>query len=295
MGKKRDYMTPKEASDAGLFPRSILRRDFRLKPAKNQRTVATVWQGKGFYDVYAKADCVPMRPYRAPSPNQAVALAAGRSLVGTLLCKTCGNRVDTICTERGRCYNCIGNDEKMQVRDNEFDAYMGAGAWLMANPLFLDTEATGLNDTDQICEIAILDVGGSVLFSSLVQPSCAMNPAAASLHGITPEELADAPTWPHVHDAVAAILTGRLVIAHNADFDSRLLSQTCRAYGLDIPIADWDCTQELLTPLNAGHWPCLSKAASIAGADVSAGAAHRAFRDADTVRRIVLALGMRKT
>lgn len=130
-----------------------------------------------------------------------------------------------------------------------------------------------------------------MLFSSLVRPSCAMNPAAASVHGITPEELADAPTWPHVHDAVAAILAGRLVIAHNADFDSRLLSQTCCAHGLDSPTVEWGCTMELLTPLNGGRWPRLSKAVAIAGADVGAGAAHRAVRDADTVRRIVLALG----
>ncbi len=291
MPRSRKYMTPAEAREASLFPRSILRREFRLKPAKGQRAAATVWQGQGVYYVFAKAACIPMRPYRVPSPTQAAALAAGRALAGTLLCKTCGNRVGADCIERGRCYDCIGNEQREREREIENEARAVAVAWLSANPVFVDSETTGLDDTDQVCEIAILDVDGTVLFSSLVRPSCAMNPAAASVHGITPEELADAPTWPHVHDAVAEILAGRLVIAHNADFDSRLLTQTCRAYGLDTPSAEWDCTQALLTPLNGGRWPRLSKAVAIAGADVGAGAAHRAVRDADTVRRIVLALG----
>lgn len=284
-------MTPAEAREAGLFPRSILRRECRLKPAKGQRAAATVWQGQGFYYVFAKVDCVAMRPYCAPSPAQAAALAAGRALTGTVLCKTCGNRVDADYTERGRCYDCIRNEQWEREREIENEARAVAAAWLAANPLFLDTETTGLDATDQVCEIAILDVDGAVLFSSLVSPSCSMNPAAASVHAISHDELVNAPTWPHVHDAVAAILSGRLVIAHNADFDMRLLSQTCRAYGLDIPPAEWDCTQALLTPLNGGRWPRLSKAVDLAGADVGAGAAHRAVRDADTVRRIVLALG----
>lgn len=291
MPRQREYMTPTEAREAGLFPRSILRREFRLKPVKGQRAAATVWQGQGFYYVFAKVDCVAMRPYCAPSPAQAAALAAGRALTGTVLCKACGNRVDADYTERGRCYDCIRNEQWEREREIENVARTVAAAWLSANPLFLDTETTGLDDTDQVCEIAILDVDGAVLFSSLVRPSCSMNPGAAGVHGITQEELAHAPAWPEVHGTVAAILAGRLVIAHNADFDSRLLSQTCRAYGLDTPPAEWDCTQALLTPLNGGRWPRLSKAVDLAGADVGAGAAHRAVRDADTVRRIVLALG----
>lgn len=286
----RQYMTPAEAHAAGLLPRSTLRREFRLKPAKGQQAAATVWQGQGFYPVFARAACVPMRPYRAPSPAQAAALAAGRALAGTVICKACGNRVDADFIERGRCFDCIRDEQWERERQTEREACATAAAWLSAAPLFLDTETTGLDDSDQICEIAILDVDGAVLFSSLVRPSCAMNPAAADVHGITPEELSCAPAWPDVHGTVAAILSGRLVVAHNADYDSRLLSQTCRAYGLDSPPAEWDCTQALLTPLNGGRWPRLSKAVDIAGADVGAGAAHRAVRDADTVRRIVLAL-----
>ena len=232
-----------------------------------------------------------MRPYRTPSPTQAAALAAGRGLAGTLLCESCGNRVNANCSERGQCFDCIHAKNMAQERQTENDARTTAAAWISANPLFLDTETTGLDDTDQICEIAILDLDGTTLFSSLICPSCSMNPAAADVHGITPQELANAPTWPSVHDIVAATITGRLVIAHNADFDSRLLSQTCRAYGLDTPLAEWDCTQTLLTALNGGRWPRLSKAADIVGADIGAVAAHRAVQDAETVRRIVLALG----
>lgn len=284
-------MTPAEAREAGLFPRSVLRREFRLKPVKGQWPAATVWQGQGFYYVFAKTACVPMRPYRVPSSAQAAVLAAGRALAGTVLCKTCGKRVDADYTEREQCLDCIGNEQLEREREIENEARVVAAVWLAADPLIVDLETTGLDHSDQICEIAILDVAGAVLFSSLVRPSCAMNPDAASVHGITLEELAQAPAWPDVHGAVADILSGRLAIAHNAAFDSRLLSQTCRAYGRDLPPVAWGCTMELLTPLNGGRWPRLSKAVAVAGADVGAGAAHRAVCDADTVRRIVLALG----
>lgn len=295
MPRQRQYMTPAEATAAGLFPRSILRRDYRLKPATGQPSAGTVWQGQGTYQVFAKADCVPMRPQRAPTPAQLAALAAGRELAGTVRCNQCGQRfLPEQMGEmwRGRhihksqCEGCIQENRLATAKAT-------ATAWLEAKPLFLDTETTGLDDCDQIAEIAILDAAGAVLFQSLVKPSCPMNPAAAAVNGITDAELSTAPTWPQVFAQVAPVIEGRTVICHSADFDERMLHQTCAAYGLDAPGATWQCTKELLADGNGGRWPRLGDAMSLVGATwPESGKAHRAAYDADLCRRVVLALAI---
>ena len=75
---KRQYKTPAEAAAEGLFSCAELRKQFRLKPAKGQYPACNIWQGIRFYSVYAKADCVPMRPARPLTDKQRAALAAGR-------------------------------------------------------------------------------------------------------------------------------------------------------------------------------------------------------------------------
>lgn len=91
----------------------------------------------------------------------------------------------------------------------------------LANAVILDTETTGLDDTDQIIEIGIIDaMTGSVLFHSLVKPfNCAINPEAQAVHGISEEMLAGAPPWLDIHDKVMSILTTHRVIGYNIDFD----------------------------------------------------------------------------
>lgn len=205
----------------------------RLKPGKGQRPVSRYWQGMGWVYLYDAAEAVSMRPYRAPSGAQLAALVAGRRLVGTMLCKGCGERFYREELERGVCDPCRRNAELESVR-------AAARAWLALDPLFLDTETTGLDEADQVAELAILDQAGAVLFHSLVRPSCLMSAGAAAVHGIEAAELAAAPTWPEIAGAVNAVLQGRTVIAHNADFDSRMLWQTCRAYALEAPaLAGW--------------------------------------------------------
>ena len=101
---KRQYKTPAEAAAEGLFSRAELKRQFRLKPAPGQRPVCQVWQGRGLYSVFAKADCVPMRPTKPLTDKQRAALAAGRELVGTAICSKCGQRKDKDHVSRGNSY-----------------------------------------------------------------------------------------------------------------------------------------------------------------------------------------------
>lgn len=100
-----------------------------------------------------------------------------------------------------------------------------ATGWLSPqNPvLVLDVEATGLGEDDEIIEITILDTSGHVLLDTLVKPSKSIPAESTKFHGITDAMVADAPTWPEIHEQVIAALKGRVVLAYSFGFDYKML------------------------------------------------------------------------
>jgi DNA polymerase III epsilon subunit-like protein len=111
--------------------------------------------------------------------------------------------------------------------------------------LILDTETTGLDAHDEIIQLAIVDMQGNVLLQTLVRPTVPVGTEARAIHGITDEVLAQAPSFSHLHDTIAVLLENRSVLAYHADFDRRLLAQTCAKYGLPpLAVAAWDCVME---------------------------------------------------
>lgn len=101
---------------------------------------------------------------------------------------------------------------------------------LLQNPVYLDTETTGVGPVDEIIEIGIVDEGGAVLFESLVKPVGRVSPEAFRMHGIGESLLASAPRWMAVWPKVEAVLANRVVCIYNAEFDLRLLQQTHGKY-----------------------------------------------------------------
>lgn len=278
------------AAPAHLLTKTELKRQ-RLKPGANQHAAAYYWQGHGYVTLYDPTEAIPMRPRREPTPEQLAALAAGRSLVGTSPCLWCGKRADNFELDNsGRCHDCVLASERKEWEQEIRAVHACAADWLHQSPLFLDAETTGLDSKAEIIEIAILDAAGVVLLDTLVKPCELIPEDATAVNGITDQDVANAPTWPEVSERVAGILVDRLVIAHNADFDSRMLRQTCLRHGLAMPTFKPDCTMALLTEMNGGRWPDLGAAASLAGAALPNGQRHRAKDDADLCRRIVLAL-----
>jgi DNA polymerase III epsilon subunit-like protein len=112
-------------------------------------------------------------------------------------------------------------------------------AWaqsLFALPNFyiLDTETTGLDKTDEVVQIGIIDKNGEIILDTLVKPSKPVPFQATNIHGITNEMLADAPTLDDIYVSLSAKLAGTPLVAYNMDFDWRLLSQTVTRYQLPL-------------------------------------------------------------
>lgn len=62
-----------------------------------------------------------------------------------------------------------------------------------AQAIVIDTETTGLTDSDELLQISVIDDAGTVLFDSLVRPYFHTEwPEAQKVNGITPEMVAGA-------------------------------------------------------------------------------------------------------
>ena len=103
---------------------------------------------------------------------------------------------------------------------------------IAARPIYIDTETTGLEKTDEIIEISIIDYDGSLLLQSFVKPVSQIPPAATRVHGISNSDVIKAPAWPILWPQVRSFFFGRLIAAYNSPFDLRMMQQTHSRYRL---------------------------------------------------------------
>jgi len=97
---------------------------------------------------------------------------------------------------------------------------------LALNPVFLDTETTGIGLNDVVIEVAVVDREGQVLFDSLVNPQRPIPEDSSKVHGITDEMVQNAPVFSQVWADLEQILRNRVIGIYNAEFDMRLLKQS---------------------------------------------------------------------
>jgi DNA polymerase-3 subunit epsilon len=97
-------------------------------------------------------------------------------------------------------------------------------------PVYLDTETTGLGNTDEIVEISVVDSPGNVLVDTFVKPSRSIPVEAINIHGITDEMVQKAPAWPILWSQVRCFLVGKVIVAYSADFDMRMMKQSHDRY-----------------------------------------------------------------
>lgn len=135
------------------------------------------------------------------------------------------------------------------------EAVLKARQLLAREPLYLDTETTGLARFDEIVEISILDSDGAVALDQLVRPTVSIPVDARAIHGITDEMVKDAPTWAQVWQDVEDVMRGKLVAVYNADYDIRMMQQSHKLYSIywDSELADFACIM-LLYAQFFGEW-----------------------------------------
>jgi DNA polymerase III subunit epsilon len=97
---------------------------------------------------------------------------------------------------------------------------------LETRPVYLDTETTGLDRSDEIIEISIIDDDGQLLFGSLVKPTQSIPAASTRIHGICDADVRSSLAWPLVWQQVKGVLFEKTVVIYNESFDLRLMQQS---------------------------------------------------------------------
>jgi DNA polymerase-3 subunit epsilon len=105
-----------------------------------------------------------------------------------------------------------------------------------SNPLFFDTETTGIDAKDQMVSISVLDTDEHLVYDRFFIPTVDISPAAAAVHGITLEFLAkNGLYFTKEFYNVKNLFDGRVVVAYNTMFDVRIINQTLMATGFNYP------------------------------------------------------------
>src|SRR6266540_2057530 len=120
----------------------------------------------------------------------------------------------------------------------------------------VDLETTGFSPArgDRIVEIAILKIteDGTVQdeWDTLVNPLRDVGPT--HVHGITAEDVAEAPTFTEIVGDVLERLDGAILVAHNARFDHDFLAAELSMAGVFVPAIPCLCTLTLAYRLYPG-------------------------------------------
>lgn len=96
--------------------------------------------------------------------------------------------------------------------------------------VILDTETATLHGSPQLLELgAVRAVGGEIVdrFEALVRPEVPIDPATTEIHGITESMIRDAEPAAIVMERFCAWVGEDALVAHNADFDGRVLAFEC--------------------------------------------------------------------
>jgi DNA polymerase-3 subunit epsilon len=101
----------------------------------------------------------------------------------------------------------------------------------------------------RVLEVAILTLDADLnlvdCWDTLINPGPGIGVGATHIHGITEDDLVDAPDFETVADDIYSRLTDRVVVAHNARFDLGFLDYESRLIGTELPVLASVCTRDL--------------------------------------------------
>lgn len=104
---------------------------------------------------------------------------------------------------------------------------------------------TANRSNDSICSIGLVRVVNGYIadeFYSLVNPEDYFEMGNISIHGITPNMVADAPTFGELYPVLKPYLERTVVVAHNATFDLSVLRKNMLRYGIYAHEYPYVCT-----------------------------------------------------
>jgi DNA polymerase-3 subunit epsilon len=159
--------------------------------------------------------------------------------------------------------------------------------------LVVDTETNGLaGERCEVTEIGAVLVGGGELherWETLVPVRAPLSRGIQRFTGVTQAMVDEAPAAEMTLPELAEQLEGRVLVAHNAAFDRRVLAQAFARAGVAWPEPPSLCTVALARRLHPlARQRKLAPLAESLGIDVDV--THRALADAETCARVLCAL-----
>ena len=125
-----------------------------------------------------------------------------------------------------------------------------------------------------------------VFYSLIRPPQLYVRPDFTDIHGLTADDVKDAPFFDQVwEDKICGFIGTTLLAAHNASFDMKVLGATLGHYGIILPALNYFCSLSLSRRV----WPQLrSNALTSLGREFNITYdAHNALADAETCGKII--------
>jgi DNA polymerase-3 subunit epsilon len=114
---------------------------------------------------------------------------------------------------------------------------------------------TANNDPTSACSVGLAKMEDGELidsfYSLILPPSRYFSPMNISIHGIYPEDVAEAPEFDLIWPEILLFIGDSLLIAHNAPFDMGILRAMLTHYELPIPPLRYTCTVKISRSI----WP----------------------------------------
>lgn len=146
----------------------------------------------------------------------------------------------------------------------------------------VDLETTGLSPvSDRVVEVAVVQLSADAEvtgeFCTLINPGRDVGPTR--IHGLRAADVRDAPAFADAASSLWQLLSGRVMVAHNASFDARFLQAEFTRCGLQLPPVPGMCTMQLASSYLSGL-PARNLAACCAAAGIQLTGHHSALADA---------------
>ncbi len=96
-----------------------------------------------------------------------------------------------------------------------------------------------------VCAVGLVDVrGGRIVeeYYTLVNPHDDFDYFCIAVHGITPDQVENSPSFADIWPELRRRIEGRVLVAHNASFDMSVLRRSAEDHNLDMPHIQYMCS-----------------------------------------------------